>query len=278
MTAIHYIDGQWLEGNPPLLGPMTHASWMSSLVFDGARAFEGVTPDLDRHCRRLTASAREMGLAPPVSAGEVAEIALDGVARFPKGAALYIRPMMWAEDGFIVPDAKSTRFCCTLFEVALPEPKGFALCLSRFRRPTPESAPTAAKASCLYPNSYRAMREAQAEGFDNAVVLDSNGNVAELATANIWIVKEGAAHTPVPNGTFLDGVTRQRVANLLRRDGVAVHERTLTYRELLDADEIFSTGNLGKVLPVSRIDNRNLQPGPVCTRARELYFDWAHGG
>lgn len=276
--AIHYIEGRWLEGNPPLLGPLTHAAWMSSIVFDGARAFDGVTPDLDRHCARLVASAREMGLIPPVSAGEALEIALDGVARFPKGAALYIRPMLWAEGGFIVPKPDSTRFCCTLFEAEMPEPKGFGVCRSRFRRPTPESAPTLAKASCLYPNSYRAMREAQEQGFDNAVILDAAGNVAELATANIWMVKDGAAHTPVPNGTFLDGITKQRVAKLLQRAAIPVYERTITYEELLDADEIFSTGNLGKVLPVNRIDGHALHPGPVYARARELYWDWSHEG
>lgn len=275
--ALHYIDGEWLEGNPPLLGPMTHASWMSSIVFDGARAFEGVTPDLDLHCERLIDSARKMGLAPPLSAGEVREIALDGVGRFPNGSALYIRPMMWAEDGFIVPDARSTRFCCTLFAAAMPEPKGFGVCRSSFRRPTPESAPTYAKACCLYPNSVRAIQEAQDKGFENAVILDSNGNVAELATANIWIAKDGAAHTPVPNGTFLNGVTRQRVAKLLARAGVEVHERTIGYGELETADEVFSTGNLGKVLPITRLDGRDLQPGPVYARARQLYWDWAHG-
>ena len=276
--AIHYIEGSWLDGNPPLFGPMTHAAWMSSIVFDGARAFEGVTPDLDLHCTRLVDSARKMGLEPPVSAGEVMEIALDGVARFANGTALYIRPMLWAEDGFIVPKAQSTRFCLTLFEAAMPEPKGFAVCRSRFRRPTPESAPTHAKAACLYPNSYRALREAQEQGYDNAVVLDAQGHVAELATANIWLVKEGAAHTPVPNGSFLNGVTRQRVGALLRQAGVPVHERSIAYEELLEADEIFSTGNLGKVLPISRIDGCDLQPGPVFNRARSLYWDWAHEG
>lgn len=277
-TALHYVEGRWLTGNPPLLGPMTHASWMSSIVFDGARAFEGVTPDLDLHCQRLIASAREMGLVPPVSAGEVEEIALDGLARFANDAALYIRPMLWAEDGFIVPDPHSTRFCCTLFEVPMPEPTGFGICLSRFRRPTPDTAPTLAKAACLYPNSVRAMREAQEQGFENAVILDSNGNVAELCTANIWFAKDGAAHTPMPNGTFLNGITKQRIASLLRRAGVEVYERTISYQDLLGADEIFSTGNLGKVLPVTRIDDRDLQPGPVYARARELYWDWSHGG
>ena len=261
-----------------MLGPMTHASWMSSIVFDGARAFEGLTPDLDRHCDRLISSARTMGLAPPVSAGEVEEIVHDGVGRFANGTALYIRPMLWAETGFIVPDPNSTRFCCTLFEAPMPEPKGFGVCLSPFRRPTPETAPTLAKASCLYPNSVRAIQDAQGRGFDNAVIRDSMGNVAELATANIWMAKDGAAHTPVPNGCFLNGVTRQRVAKLLAGAGVPVYERTITYQELAEADEVFSTGNLGKVLPINRLDGRDLQPGPIYSRARQLYWDWAHGG
>jgi len=128
MTAIHYIDGTWIEGDPPILGPLTHATWMASVVFDGARAFEGVAPDLDRHCQRLIDSANSFGLRPVVSAGEVQEIAEDGRARFAKDAALYIRPMFWAEKGagkfYVMPDPESTRFCCTLFEAPMAEPEG----------------------------------------------------------------------------------------------------------------------------------------------------------
>ncbi len=277
MAPIHYLDGSWLEGNPPILGPMTHATWMASVVFDGARAFEGVAPDLDRHCQRLIVSAQTFGMKPVLSAGEVLEIAREGIARFPPGAEIYIRPMFWSETGFVCLDPDSTRFCCTLFEQPMAEPNGFSVCLSSFRRPTPAMAPTDAKASCLYPNSGRALREAHDKGFDNAVVLDALGNVAELATANVWIGKEGAAHTPAPNGTFLNGVTKQRVAKLLSKAGIPVYERRLTYAEMLDADEIFTTGNLGKVLPITRIDGRELQPGPIQKKARELYWSWAHG-
>ena len=282
MTAIHYIDGTWIEGDPPILGPLTHATWMASVVFDGARAFEGVAPDLDRHCQRLIDSANSFGLRPVVSAGEVQEIAEDGRARFAKDAALYIRPMFWAEKGagkfYVMPDPESTRFCCTLFEAPMAEPTGFTICLSSYRRPTPSMAPTDAKAACLYPNSGRALVEAAEKGFDNAVVLDAIGNVAELATANIWMAKDGAAHTPIPNGTFLNGVTRQRTIALLRKAGIPVYERTIGYEELRDADEIFSSGNLHKVVPITRIDGRDLQPGPIFAKARELYWEWAHGG
>jgi len=274
--AVHFLEGKWVEGNPPIMGPMTHAAWMASVVFDGARAFEGVTPDLDRHCERLVRSATSFGLKPLHSAGEMLEIARDGLKHFAKDAQLYIRPMLWAESGFVSADPESTRFCFTLYEAPLPSPDGFSVCLSSYRRPTPSMAPTDAKASCLYPNSARALTEATQRGFGNAVVLDAIGNVAELATANIWIAKDGAAITPAPNGTFLNGVTRQRVIKLLQERGITVHEARVTWQDVLEADEVFSTGNYGKVVPITKVEDRNLQPGPVYTTAREAYWEWAH--
>ena len=278
MTTWSFVDGEWLDGNPGLIGPMTHAIWQGSCVFDGARAFEGVAPDLDRHCQRVNNSARALGLKPLHETGKILELCQDGRARFPADAALYIRPMYWAEGGFVDNDPETTRFCLSIYDSPLPEPNGASVTLSPFRRPTIETAPTNAKAACLYPNSGRALREARHRGFDNAVMLDSVGNVAELTTANIWLARDGVAHTPIPNGTFLNGVTRQRMIKLLREAGIQVHERSLTWQDFLEADEIFQTGNYGKVLPFTRIEGRDLQPGPVYTRARELYWNWAHGG
>jgi branched-chain amino acid aminotransferase len=278
MTALTYIDGLWHEGNPPLLGSMTHATWLSSIVFDGARAFEGCTPDLDKHCERLLVSARNLGLGPMLTAGEIEELARDGVRQFPRGAELYIRPMFFAEEGFIVPLPESTRFALAVYDCPMPSANGFSACLSAYRRPAPDMAPTNAKASCLYPNSARMMAEALGKGFDNAVVLDHEGNVAEFATSNLFFVKDGIAHTPALNGTFLAGVTRARVIHLLRQAGIPVHERTVTFSEVQNADEIFSTGNFGKVQPVTRLEKRDLQPGPVYRRTREMYWEFAHQG
>ena len=282
MAAIHFIDGDWVAGNPPILGPLDHATWLGSTVFDGGRAFDGATPDLDLHCRRVIESARSMGLRPMHSGEEILEIAMDGIARFPNGAHLYIRPMLWAQTGanrlFVAPDPDSTRFCCTVHDAPMIEPGNLAVCLSSMRRPAPSMAPTNAKASCLYPNSARALIEAAEKGFDNAVVLDANDNVAELATANIFIGKDGAVHTPVPNGTFLCGITRNRTVKLLRDAGTPVYERSITWDEVRDADEVFTTGNLVKVLPITRVESRDLQPGPLYSQARELYWDWAFKG
>ena len=276
--TITFIDGTWHEGNVPLFHSMTHAAWLGSVVFDGARAFDGAAPDLDLHCERTIASARSFNLEPMLSAGELVELSWDGIRRFPPGAELYIRPMFWAESGFVAPDPDSTRFGLVIWEAPLPDPSGFSACISSYRRPQPNAAPTDAKASCLYPNMGRALFEAQERGFDNAITLDPIGNVAELATANLVMVKDGVVQTPVPNGTFLNGITRQRVAALLRADGTEMIERAITVGELKEADEIFSTGNYGKVVPMTRVEDRDLQPGPVYRRARELYWDYARSG
>ena len=156
------------------------------------------------------------------------------------------------------------------------KPKGFSITLSPYRRPTLDTMPVDAKAGCLYPNNSRALFHAQARGFDNAVVCDVMGNVAELATSNIFMVKDGVVYTPIPNGTFLNGITRQRVIRLLRDNGVSVIEKIMTYQEFEVADEIFSTGNYSKVVPITRIDGQFLHAGQIYTKARELYWSYAH--
>ena len=274
-----WIDGAWIEGNPPLIGPRSHASWLGSTVFDGARWFEGVMPDIDRHAERVNRSARTLGLQPTMEAEAIAALAREGAKKFGPDAAVYVKPMYWGEaDGLatIAPDPDSTRFCLCLFEEAMPKPGGSSLTRSSFRRPTLETMPTDAKAGCLYPNNARVVREAKARGFDNALVMDGLGNVAETGTANVFMARDGTVFTPAANGTFLNGITRQRVVALLRGDGIEVHETTLRYDDFLTADEIFTTGNYSKVMPVLRLDERDLQPGPLYKRARALYWSFAH--
>jgi branched-chain amino acid aminotransferase len=278
MASWTYIDGKWRSGNPLLLGPMSHAMWLSSVVFDGARAFDGTTPDLDRHCARVVRSAKCLGLGPMLTPGEIEDIARDGVSHFRAGAALYIRPMFWAEHGFMSGDPESTRFALSVYDLPMPSASGFTACLSRFRRPSPEYAPTDAKASCLFPNSGRALGEARGQGFDNAVMLDPLGNVAEFVNANLFVVRDGVVATPAPNGTFINGITRQRVIQLLRDAGIPVTERTITVADLRHADEMFATGNHSKVQAITRFQHRELAPGAICRQARELYWDFAHQG
>jgi branched-chain amino acid aminotransferase len=274
-----FFDGQWHEGNVPLWGARTHAIWLGSSVFDGARVFEGVAPDLDLHCARVNASATAMGLKPTLSADEWVVLAREGMTKFKPDTTLYVRPMYWAERAgplALAADPESTRFALTLYDAPLRAPEGFSITLSPYRRPTPDSAPLDAKAGCLYPNNARAMLEAESRGFANAVVCDFAGNVAELANSNLFMAKDSVVYTPIPNGTFLAGITRKRVIGLLREAGISVIETVLRYSDLQSADELFSTGNASKVLPITRIDQRSLQPGPVYRKARELYWQFAH--
>jgi branched-chain amino acid aminotransferase len=280
MECWTFVNGAWVEGDAPVYTASSHAAWLGSTVFDGARAFEGVTPDLDLHCARTNDSAVALGLKPLHSAGEITEIAREGVAKFAPGTAIYIRPTYHAERGdarAVLPDPESTRFHMFLWAAPMPDPRGFTITTTRFRRPIIDCMPVDAKAACLYPNNARMLREAAEKGFGNALVQDMLGNVAELATANVFMAKDGVVATPVPNGTFLNGITRQRVISLLRGAGVRVEERTLSLQDFREADEIFSTGNMAKVMPIIGFDDRELQPGPFYAQARELYWAFAHG-
>lgn len=277
MESLAYINGSWVAGNPPFVGPGDHALWMASTVFDGIRAFGNSIPDSELHCRRLIRSAEVMGLTPTLSADDIHGLVEDGVRRFSRDAELYIRPMFWASEGWAVPIAESTQFALVIREAPLPSPDGFSACLSTVKRPLPDTALTTAKAACLYPATARALRLARASGFDNAIVLDPFGNVAEFATANLFIVSKGQVFTPTPNGTFLDGITKQRIAAILEREGVSVTETVLRYEDVERADEVFATGNYGKVMPLRRLANREFKIGPVTRKARQLYWDFALG-
>lgn len=274
-----FFVGHWREGNVPILGPRTHGAWLGSMVFDGARAFDGVTPDIELHCARVNESAASMLLEPVVDLDQWLSLVREGLTRFDQKAELYIRPMYWAEHGVgggVRFEPSSTNWCLTLYEAPMPEPNGTAVTLSPYRRPTAETAPVNAKASSLYANGSRALIEAHGRGFGNCLIRDMLGNIAEFANSNAFLVKAGAVYTPFPNGTFLDGITRRRVIGLLRDAGITVVESTLTYVDFQDADEIFSTGNFQKVAPVTRIDDRVLPQGPVYKRARALYWEFAH--
>ncbi|WP_427023781.1 branched-chain amino acid aminotransferase [Aureimonas ureilytica] len=273
-----FFEGEWLEGNPGLVGPRSHVIWLGSSVFDGARWFEGLAPDLDLHAARVNRSAEALGLEPTVEPAEIVRLTREGLANFDGETAVYIRPMYWAEDGGymgVPADPATTRFCLCLYESPMIPPAGFSLGVSPFRRPTPETMPTLAKAGCLYPNNARAILEAKRRGFDNALVRDTIGNVAETGTSNLFMVRDGAVFTPVPNGSFLNGITRQRVIRLLREDGMEVVEASLTVEDFLSADEVFSTGNHSKVVPVTRLEDRAFGTSRVAARARELYWRFA---
>lgn len=274
-----YFEGQWHDGDAPIMRAADHGSWLGSSVFDGARYFEGMAPDLAAHCERVNRSAEALMLTPNVATEQMAEIVKEGLESYAPDAAVYIRPMYWGIDGdatAIVPQEDSTGFAICLEEIPMAaETASATLTSTRFRRPILESAVVNAKAGCLYPNNARMLKEARSKGFSNALVTDAMGHVAETATANIFMVRDGEVFTPTPNGTFLAGITRARHIDNLRLDGVTVHETILSFEDFHDADEVFMSGNMNKVTPVTALDDTQYQIGPIARRARALYWDWA---
>jgi branched-chain amino acid aminotransferase len=256
-----------------------HGIWQGSSVFDGARWFDGVCPDLAAHCARVNRSAEALMITPTLSAEEIEQIARDGLRAYDSTTAVYVRPMYWALHGSdlgVAPRLGATGFALSLEAVPMP-PAGASTTLTRtrFRRPVLEDNVCNAKAGCLYPNNARMLVEAQSKGFGNALAADAMGNVAESATANVFIVRDGVVMTPIANGTFLAGITRSRHIENLRADGVEVREVVMSFDDVTAADEVFLSGNFSKVMPVTAFEDRQYQVGPVTQRVRQMYWDWA---
>ena len=276
-----YWDGRWHEGDLAVMKAADHGIWQGTSVFDGARYFDGMCPDLDLHCARVNRSAVALMITPTCVAEDMAAIIREGLRGFGPGQAVYVRPMYWALHGSdlgIAPLPGATGFAISLEEVAMPSPD-FATTVTRtrFRRPVLEDSVCNAKAGCLYPNNARMLVEAQQKGFGNALVADALGNLAESATANVFLVRDGVVFTPIPNGTFLAGITRARHIANLRGDGVEVVEAVLTFDDAHAADEIFLSGNFAKVTAVRAFDSTEFGDRPMTERVRRLYWDFAAG-
>lgn len=274
-----FFEGKWHEGNIPVMRAADHGAWLGSTVFDGARYFDGLAPDLALHCARVNRSAAAMMLTPTHAAQEIEGIVRDGLKFYRPDQALYIRPMYWGQedDGYgLGPHLDFTGFAVCLEEIPMSAPdNSVTLTTTSFRRPVLADNVCNAKAGCLYPNNYRMIAEARKKGFTNALVADAMGNVAESATANVFIVKDGVAFTPIANGTFLAGITRSRHIANLRADGVEVVEKVISFDEVHAADEVFLTGNFNKVTRVTRFDDTHYKSHKLADHARQLYWDWA---
>ncbi len=274
-----YFNGQWHDGDVAVMNAADHGSWLGTTVFDGARFVNGLSPDLDAHCARVNRSAEALMITPTVDTDAMVEIVREGLSAYSASQAIYIRPMYWAVDGGdmgILPREGSTGFAVCLEEIPMAPPTATTtLTTTRFCRPTLDSAVVNAKAGCLYPNNARMMAEAKSKGYGNALVADALGNVAESASSNVFIVRDGEVFTPIPNGTFLAGITRARHMENMRADGMKVHEVVMSFDDVRAADEVFLSGNMSKLTPVTEFDGTPYKSGPVTSRIRDMYWDWA---
>jgi len=274
-----YFEGAWHDRDVTIMRAADHGSWLGTTVFDGARYFDGRAPDLEAHCARVNRSAKALMITPTMQTADMVDAVREGLKAYGPQEAVYIRPMYWAIDGDatgIVPLADATGFAICLEAIPMADQTAATtLGRTRFRRPVLEDSVVNAKAGCLYPNNARMLAEVRTRGFGNALVADAMGNVAESATANVFMVKDGAVFTPIANGTFLAGITRARHMQNMTRDGMEVHETVLCFDDFADADEVFLSGNMMKVTPVTAFEDTQYQVGPVTRRVREMYWDWA---
>jgi branched-chain amino acid aminotransferase len=269
-----WFDGRLVPWRDAKVHVLTHALHYASCVFEGERVYGGRIFKLREHSQRLIDSGRILGFELPWSLAEI-EAASNAVVRAMGITDGYVRPLAWrgAEQMGVAAQQTNIHMAISVWEWPAyfsPEAKmkGIRMCWSKWSRPAPNTAPTNAKAAGLYMICTLSKHDAEDKGYDDALMLDWRGNIAEATGANIFLVINGEIHTPTPD-CFLDGITRQTVIGLARKRQLKVHERAIKPEELGQAQEVFLTGTAAEVTPVSEIDRYRFKPGTVCKMLME---------
>lgn len=274
--GVLWLDGELVPWREARLHVLTHGLHYGTCVFEGLRVYDGRIFKLREHTERLLHSGRELGLTIPFTTPQLESAARQVVAEMGIGDG-YLRPVAWRGSDTMGMTARQGRVHTAIavwewphiFQAGAAE-TGITLLPSRWRRPGPASAPVTAKASGIYMIGVLAREEAEHAGFDDALLLGPDGQVAEATGANIFLVIDGALHTPVPD-CFLDGITRQTVVDCAKQRGIAVYERAIPPAELARADEVFLTGTAYEVQPVRAVGDRTFPVGEV-TRGLQAAF------
>ncbi len=269
--GVIWYDGALVPWRDARLHVLSHGLHYASCVFEGERVYNGNVFHLDEHTERLINSAKVLGFAIPFTAEEI-NAACNEVVKAQGLKDAYVRPVAWRGSEMMAVSAQQTRIHVAIAAWQWPsyfDPaarmKGIRLTTSKWRRPAPDTAPTAAKAAGLYMICTLSKHAAEAAGYHDALMLDYRGLIAEATGANIFLVQDGKLHTPVPD-CFLDGITRRVVIGLARARGFEVIERHIQPEELARTQEVFLTGTAAEVTPVSEIDHHGFTVGDI-TRA-----------
>jgi branched-chain amino acid aminotransferase len=262
-----WMDGQMVPWRDAKLHVLTHGLHYASGVFEGERAYSGNIFKLREHSDRLIASGRILGFEIPWTAEEIDAACIEVVRKNGLSDA-YVRPLAWRGSEMLAVSAQKTKIHLAIATWAWPNlfgenrMKGVRLGMAPWRRPAPDTAPTASKAAGLYMIGTLSKHAAEAEGFDDALMLDYKGDVAEATGANIFFVMDGELHTPTPI-CFLDGITRRTVMGLARQQQIKVVERTIRPEEIASASEVFLAGTAAEVTPVRTVGTRDFTPGRI---------------
>ncbi len=262
-----WMDGAMVPWRDAKLHVLSHGLHYASGVFEGERAYSGHIFKLREHTERLIASGRILGFEIPWSAEQI-DAACREVLTANNLTDAYVRPIAWRGTEQLSVSAQQTKIHLAIACWAWPNlfgadrMKGVRLGMAPWKRPHPETAPTASKAAGLYMIGTLSKHAAEAAGFDDALMLDWRGRVSEATGANIFFVMDGEIHTPTPD-CFLDGITRRTVMSIARRNQMKVIERAIELEELPRATEVFLSGTAAEVTPVREIAGQTYTPGPI---------------
>ncbi len=274
--GVIWMNGALVPWTEARLHILSHALHYASSVFEGERAYGGVIFKGHEHHQRLQRSAEILGFTLPYSVDEI-DAAADAVIAANKLTDAYVRPVAWRGSEMMGVSAQTTKINVAIAAWEWPayfspelKANGIRLKMAPYRRPAPDCAPTDSKAAGLYMICTLSKHEAEREGYQDALMLDYRGLVAEATGANVFLVQDSKLHTPVPD-CFLDGITRRTVIALARAEGVEVIEREITLEDLDKASEVFLTGTAAEVTPVGEIDGRHYNVGRLSQRLMDAY-------
>ena len=271
-----WLDGKFVDWKDAKVHVLTHGLHYASAVFEGERAYGGTIFKLNEHNTRLHESARVLGFEIPYSV-EVINQACNELLVRQNLTDAYVRPIAWRGSEMMGVSAQQTRINLAIAVWEWPsyfKPeerlKGIRLDLAKYRRPDPLTAPSKSKAAGLYMICTISKHEAERKGYADALMLDWRGRVAEATGANVFFVKDGVIHTPVPD-CFLDGITRRTVIELARNRGYQVIERAIMPEDMRDFEQCFLTGTAAEVTPVSEIGPYTFSVGTITRTLMEDY-------
>jgi branched-chain amino acid aminotransferase len=276
-----WYDGQLVPWRDAQVHVLTHGLHYGSCVFEGERAYGGEIFKGTEHSQRLRKSAELLDFEIPYSVAEI-DAAKRLVLEKNGQTDAYVRPVAWRGSEMMGVSAQNNTIHLAIATWEWPsyfDPaqrlKGIRLDMAEYRRPDPATAPCASKAAGLYMICTLSKHDAEDTGYDDALMLDWRGQIAEATGANAFFVKDGKIHTPTPD-CFLDGITRRTVIDLARRRGIEVIERAIWPEELEGFEQFFLTGSAAEVTPVAEAGPWNFEVGELSMQLRKDYLDLAH--
>jgi branched-chain amino acid aminotransferase len=271
-----WLDGQFVPWREAKVHVLTHALHYASAVFEGERMYGGEIFELTQHTERLFRSAEILDFQIPYTVAEIDAACKETCAK--NGLTdCYVRPIAWRGSEQIGVSAQQTKIHVAIAVWEWPSyfnpeerAKGIRLTFAKYKRPSPETAPTASKAVGLYMICTISKHAAEREGYADALMVDWRGYIAESTGANIFLIKDGVIHTPTPD-CFLDGITRRTVIRLAQQRGFEVVERHIPLEELPSFSEVFIVGTAAEVTPVAEIGPHVFKPGNISLSLMDDY-------